>query len=43
MTHRKLENHDAIFRELDKVFPVAEYALFVGIVLAALLYLLFGR
>ncbi len=38
-----MENHDAVFRQLDKVFPIAEYGLFVGIVLAAVLYLLFGR
>jgi hypothetical protein len=43
MTSRKEENHDAIFQQLDKVFPVAEWALFLGIVLAAVLYLLFGR
>jgi len=43
MTSRRVENHDPVFRELDKVFPVAECALFVGIVLAAVLYLLFGR
>jgi hypothetical protein len=43
MTSRKVENHDVRFRELDKVFPIAEWALFVGIVLAAVLYLLFGR
>lgn len=43
MTSRKVENHDAVFRQQEKVFPIAECALFVGMVLAVVLYLLFGR
>jgi len=43
MLSRKAEKHDLIFRELDKVFPMAEWVLFLGMVLAAALYLLFGR
>jgi hypothetical protein len=43
VTGRKDENHDAVFRQLDKVFPITEYGLLVAIVLAAVLYLLFGQ
>jgi len=43
MPSRKIENRDPIFQDLDKVFPIAEWALFVGVVLAAVLYMLFGR
>lgn len=43
MTSRKVENHDAIFGQQEKVFPIAECALFGGMVLTAALYLLFGR
>jgi hypothetical protein len=42
MRERRVENHDALFRELDKVLPISEWALVIGIVFAVVLYLLFG-